>query len=327
MGSVPIQDQFETGKTRTGADGAYGSAYHVPVLCKAVVSGLVTDPNGVYVDGTLGGGGHTAALLDALGPEGRVIGIDRDADALAEAGRRLASDVESGRLVLARGDFGDLADLVHAVRTEQVDGILLDLGVSSHQLDEPTRGFSFRASGPLDMRMDVRRGESAWDWVNTSDERDLRSVLFRFGEEPKSARIARSIVAAREIADTDTLAEIVRRCVPPPEASKTLARVFQALRIAVNDEMGALERVLTAAGVLVRKSGRLVVISYHSLEDRRVKRWMRYGNFEGKPVRDLMGNLIAPWHEVVRHPIEPEEAEVLRNPRARSARLRIAERR
>ncbi len=279
------------------------------------------------MDATLGGGGHTAALLDALVAGGRVIAIDRDADSIRETEERLPHEIERERLRLLRGNFADLEALLSGIGESRVDGLLMDLGVSSHQLDLGSRGFSFRADGPLDMRMDDRAGVTAADLVNGLDEAGIRRLIRVYGEEPSAGRIARALVRDRPVATTSELADTVRSAIPGgAHAAKSLARVFQALRIVVNGELDALESALRAATRLVRTGGRMIVISYHSLEDRRVKRYLRYGNFEGRPVRDLYGNLVAPWKEMDRHALEPDEAEVLRNPRARSARLRIAER-
>jgi len=304
----------------------YGTAYHVPVLYKAVVEGLVTNPAGCYVDATIGGGGHAAALLEALSPEGRLIGIDRDPEALEAAACRLAQALAEGRLRLVQGNFADLEALLDSLGVELIDGLLLDLGVSSHQLDKAARGFSFQAEGPLDMRMDPSKGPTAQQLLMRWSPQELAEVLRRYGEEPRAAKLARAICEARPVTTTAALAEIIRREVPPKEATKTLARVFQALRIAVNDELQALEQVLEAATRRVRPGGRLAVISYHSLEDRRVKRFLRYGNLEGRPVRDVYGQLVAPWRPLTRRPIRPSNDEVAANPRARSARLRLAER-
>ena len=304
----------------------YATDYHAPVLSHDVRTRLVTAPDGRYVDATLGGGGHARALLDALGPEGVVLGIDRDADALAAARDRLADERAAGRFRAVRGTFGDLRSLLEAEEFVPVDGLLLDLGVSSYQIDDPERGFSFQEEGPLDMRMD-RRGLTAEQIVNDWSERDLRAALREYGEERRAGTVAHAIVGARPLGTTRELAEAVRSVVPPPEETKTLARVFQALRIVVNAELEELEQVLEQSPDLVRPGGRIAVISYHSLEDRRVKRFLRYGNFEGEPRRDLYGNLVAPWRETPREPIEAGEAEVEANPRARSARLRVAERR
>ena len=304
----------------------YATDYHAPVLSHDVRTRLVTAPDGRYVDATLGGGGHARALLDALGPEGVVLGIDRDADALAAARDRLADEQAAGRFRAVRGTFGELRSLLEAEEFVPVDGLLLDLGVSSYQIDDPERGFSFQEEGPLDMRMD-RRGLTAEQIVNDWSERDLRAALREYGEERRAGTVAHAIVEARPLGTTRELAEVVRSVVPPPEETKTLARVFQGLRIVVNAELEELEQVLEQSPDLVRPGGRIAVISYHSLEDRRVKRFLRYGNFEGEPRRDLYGNLVAPWRETPREPIEAGEAEVEANPRARSARLRVAERR
>lgn len=304
----------------------FGSDYHVPVLCTAVVDGLVTDRAGLYVDATLGGGGHTAALLETLAPEGRVIGVDRDADALAEATQRLAADAETGRFSTLRGSFADLGALLDGAGIDRIDGLLLDLGVSSHQFDVPERGFSHRFDAPLDMRMDQRQPTSAADLVDAWDEPDLARVLYEMGEEPRARRIAAAIVAARPVATTARLADVVRSAVPVKDEAKSVARVFQGLRIAVNAELAALDAVLDTAAERIRPGGRLAVLSYHSLEDRRVKRFVRAGNASGKAERDFYGNVLAPFRPITRQSITADDAEVAANPRARSARLRIAER-
>ena len=304
----------------------YATAFHAPVLCHAVLEALVTDRAGLYVDATVGGGGHSAALLDALASEGRVVGIDQDAEALAVAAARLAPDVERGRFRTLHGNFGDLERLLAGLDIAEIDGLLLDLGVSSHQLDAAERGFSHRAEATLDMRMDARGGITADEVVNRWTEADLRRALYEFGEEPRAGQIARVIVAARPLTTTTHLAEVVRRAVPTRGEAKALARVFQAIRIAVNAELERLEQALTAGKNLLRPGGRMAVISYHSLEDRRVKRVFRYGNLRGEPVRDFYGNLLTPWRALTRKPITPDAAEVAANPRARSARLRVAER-
>ena len=309
-----------------GDPSRYASEYHAPVLCDNVVQGLVTDSNGVYVDATLGGGGHSAALLDRLGPRARVYGIDQDRDAIEEARRRLGKEVDAGRFVPIRGNFADMNALLESYSVRRVDGLLMDLGVSSHQIDAAERGFSFQHAGSLDMRMDDRLGFSAHDLVNTWDFDALRHALRAYGEEPQAARIARRIIAARPLETTAELAREVRAVVPDRQASKTLARVFQALRIAVNEELHVLEKALLASVDLVRPGGRVAIISYHSLEDRRVKRFLRYGNFEGRPMRDVYGHLIAPWRPLSQKAIRPDGREISLNPRARSARLRIAER-
>lgn len=304
----------------------YGSAYHVPVLCHAAVTGLVHERTGVYVDGTLGGGGHSAALLDALESAGRVIGVDQDEDALAVAEERLASAVVVGRFQTIRGNFGNLPALLHDRGIERVDGLLLDLGVSSYQLDTATRGFSYSADGVLDMRMDQASERTAHEIVNTWDEYEIRRVLYAYGEEKRAPKVARAIVQARPLETTTDLTDLVRGIAPAKEVVKTLARVFQALRIAVNGELEVLEQILLDAPRLLKPGGRMAVISYHSLEDRRVKRIFQTGNLKGERVRDLYGNQQTPWRLITRKPIRADETEIAANPRARSARLRIAER-
>lgn len=304
----------------------YGSAYHVPVLCHDAVNGLVQNRAGVYVDGTLGGGGHSAALLDVLDTGGRVIGIDQDEEALATARARLADSLEGGRFETIQANFGNLRALLHNAGVEGVDGVLLDLGVSSHQLDTAARGFSYSAEGVLDMRMDREAEQTAHDIVNVWDEGEIRHVLYAYGEERRAPKIARAIVQARPLETTRELTELIRRVAPAKEVVKTLARVFQALRIAVNEELDVLEQILLDAPSLLKVGGRMAVISYHSLEDRRVKRIFQTGNLKGEHVRDLYGNLLSPWRLITRKPIMASEAEIAANPRARSARLRIAER-
>lgn len=322
----------ERSNTDDSSDGdeplRYATAFHAPVLSHDVRTRLVTDPNGRYVDATLGGGGHARALLDELGPEAALLGVDRDPDAIAAARDRLADEQAAGRFRAIQGTFGELRSLLKAEDFIPLDGLLLDLGVSSYQIDDPGRGFSFQEEGPLDMRMNPKgRQLSARQIVNDWSERELRDVLREYGEERRAGTVAHAIVDARPLETTQDLAELVRSVVPPPDEVKTLARVFQALRIAVNAELEELEEVLEQSPDLVRQGGRIAVISYHSLEDRRVKRYLRYGNFEGTPRRDLYGNLVAPWRETPREPIEASESEVEANPRARSARLRVAERR
>ena len=304
----------------------YSTPYHAPVLCDVVVKELVTDRSGVYVDATLGGGGHSSALLDQLEPDGRVLGIDQDKDAIEEATRRLSTAIEHGRFITIRGSFSHIKELLNTLGIDKIQGLLLDLGVSSHQFNTKERGFSFQGTGQIDMRMDQRSSVSAYEIVNQWPQEELKRLFKQYGEEPAAARIARRIVEKRPLQTTTALADVVRSTVPTRQAEKTLARVFQALRIEVNQELDALERALHASVDLLYPGGRIAVISYHSLEDRRVKRFLKYGNMEGKPVRDLYGNLITPWQMLHRHVIQPDETEITKNPRARSARLRIAER-
>ncbi|KAJ8602123.1 hypothetical protein CTAYLR_001627 [Chrysophaeum taylorii] len=291
--------------------------YHVPVMAEEVVEYLVTAPNGTYVDGTLGGGGHSAALLEKLGPSATVVGVDRDAAAIDFARSRVRDP--RFRCVEANFDTIDIA----------CDGVLLDLGVSSKQLDDGGRGFSFRNEGPLDMRMG-REGATAWGIVNRMDETEFSHLLRTFGEERLARRIARAVARARPIETTTQLAEVVEGVVPGPHKLKSVARVFQAIRLLVNDELGALERLLHKLPVIVNPGGRVVVISYHSLEDRRVKRAIRSGRVDVRdPPKDHFGANLSPWTDVLgsKAPLLPSQAEIARNPRARSAKLRVAQRR
>ena len=314
------------------------SDYHVPVLCAEAVDWLITDAAGTYVDGTLGGGGHSAALAAALAPEGRLISVDRDPDALAAARVRLMPSIESGAATLIRSNFGALPDaLATAGFLAPLDGLLLDLGVSSHQLDEPERGFSYMRDGPLDMRMDqggvggcTSTSMTAEHILNHWEPHAIADVLWAYGEERESRRIARAIVAARPLHTTGELTAVLRTAGSrrePKEVTKRFARVFQALRIEVNQEMAELEAILTAAARLIRPGGRLAVMSYHSLEDRRVKRLLRSGGFsDAAPPKDEYGNVLAPWVPLTRQPVLASAEEVALNPRARSVRLRVGER-
>jgi 16S rRNA (cytosine1402-N4)-methyltransferase len=294
---------------------------HIPVLPAEVIAGLAPRSGGRYIDGTLGGGGHAEAILEASAPGGRLLGIDADPAALAAGAVRLAPFGE--RAVLTHGNFRDLTRLARANGFEPADGILLDLGVSSHQLDTPERGFSFMADAPLDMRMDPTSGETAADLVDELPEGELADLIYRYGEERGSRRIARAIVAARRsgrIATTGALAEIVARALGGRHGKiHPATRTFQALRIAVNHELESLEAALPQATELLAPGGRLAVIAFHSLEDRIVKQFFRaesgYGGATG-PSRLRI---------ITKKPIEAGSDEARANPRARSAKLRIAE--
>ena len=307
----------------TGSSHIEEGAFHAPVLCKAVLEGLITDRSGTYVDGTVGGGGHAKAILDALEAAGRVFGIDQDPDAIAVCRARFSDE---RRFRLIEGNFGDMRRLLSEAGVEYVDGILLDLGVSSHQIDTPERGFSYRADGPLDMRMDQTSDFTAGDFINTATESELIKILRSFGEEPRSRKISAAIVKARPVESTRDFADVVAGAVPARDQVKTLSRVFQAIRIRINDELDVLERSLFASVDLLRPGGRIAVISYHSLEDRRTKLFFRSGNLRGIQVRDVYGNLLSPLRLVTRKPIVADDEETSVNPRSRSARLRIAER-
>ncbi len=302
---------------------------HVPVLAREVVDALRPRDGGRYVDGTFGAGGYTTAMLDRA--DCQVIAIDRDPDAIA-AGQVLATRY-APRLRLIEGRFGDMAELLAAEGVDNVDGVALDLGVSSMQFDRAERGFSFRGDGPLDMRME-KHGQSAADLVNEADEAELADIFWRYGEERRSRRVAHAIVEARKtkrIETTGELAEIVRRAVGPSakDESDPATRAFQALRIVVNDELGELDRGLAAAESVLTPGGRLAVVSFHSLEDRAVKEFVRAragrtpGPSRHAPPR--ASERQATLRDLTRKPVSPTAAEVASNARARSARLRVAE--
>ncbi len=302
--------------------------YHVPVLLKAVMDALRPLPGGRLIDGTLGAGGHAEAWLEATGPDGRVLGFDRDASAAAMARARLSRFGE--RLRVVQASYAEMGEIAPAQGFGAVDAVLLDLGFSSLQIGDPGRGFAFRRDGPLDMRYDVRQPLTAADLVNGLSERELADLIFRYGEERHAQRIARAIVAERPIASTVKLAEIVARAMPRSrERIHPATRTFQALRIAVNDELGELERALPQALGLLAPGGRLAVISFHSLEDRIVKQFMRRESQDCVcPPRQPVCTCghVATLRVATRRPIEADDAEIAQNPRARSAKLRVAER-
>ena len=299
------------------------SEYHIPVLLAESVSALITNPDGTYADATFGGGGHTAAVLSRLNDGGRVIAFDRDIDAIANAPR-------DPRLTLIHNNFRFIENYARHEGV-QFDGILADLGVSSHQFDTAERGFSFRfEQAPLDMRMNREAALTAAEVVNTYAEEDLARILGLYGEVDGERNMARLIVKARAEKPLETTGDLDRaigRMLPPAAAHKVLAKVYQALRIEVNQEMRALEKFLEGATRSLKPGGRLVVITYHSLEDRMVKNFIKSGNVEGKALKDAFGRIETPLEAVNRKPILPEESEIAGNTRARSAKLRIAERR
>ena len=291
--------------------------YHVPVLLEEVLRYLPSDPGGLVVDGTLGGGGHAEALAERLGPRGLLLGLDRDAEAL-EACRGLTERFP-GRVRLARGNFGALPEILRREGLGPASGVLLDLGVSSRHLDEADRGFSFLRDGPLDMRMDPSDGPSAAELVNGLREAELERLFRELGEEPRAHRVARAIAEARRrrpLATTGDLARTVERALGRQGGRHPATRVFQALRIAVNRELEALEGFLGSLATVLAPGGRVVVIAYHSLEDRRVKKAFQ-------APEDVCGG---PLRVLTRKVVKPGRDEVERNPRARSARLRAAER-
>lgn len=309
------------------------SDYHTPVMLDESISALVTNPSGTYADATFGGGGHTAELLSRLNEDGHVIAFDRDSDAIDNR-------IDDPRLTLVRADFrfihNFVLDLAHktgdkalgAKLSGGLDGILADLGVSSHQFDTAERGFSFRYDAPLDMRMNREGGKTAADVVNEYSQEDLERLLRIYGEVDNARKVAQLIVSARDkrgISTTGEFDEAIRPALPKFAEHKFLAKVYQALRIEVNHEMRSLEKFLEGAADTLRPGGRLVVITYHSLEDRMVKNFIKTGRADGKEEKDVFGNIHAPLKAVNRKPILPQESEIASNTRARSAKLRIAE--
>jgi len=295
---------------------------HIPVMLRECMDALDIKEDGIYIDGTLGGGGHSKEILSHLGRNGQLFGIDQDDEAIASATSRIGED---SRFNILKGNFGYLTTLLPPHVKGQVAGILLDLGVSTHQIKEGERGFSFQEDGPLDMRMGNLTGVSAYQVVNNYDYETLRDVIFHYGEERGSRQIAKAIIDARPIETTGELRKVIAEIVPGRFQVKSLARVFQGIRIEVNRELEMLKDVLTQSLEVLKPGGRLVVMSYHSLEDRIVKRFFKAGNLEGKIEKDFYGNVISPLQTITRQVITPSEAEVSNNPAARSAKLRIAE--
>ena len=296
--------------------------YHVPVLLQESIDGLNIKSDGIYVDVTFGGGGHSREILSRLGKNGHLYSFDQDADAEKNI---IADD----RLTFVRSNFRYLRNWMRYYGVEAIDGLLADLGVSSHHFDDETRGFSFRFDAPLDMRMNKRAGKTAADIVNEYDEAKLADVFFLYGELKNSRRIANAIAAYRQqkrIETTGDLMAATEKLMRTEKEKKDLARLFQALRIEVNHEMDALRDMLNSASQLLKSGGRLSVITYHSLEDRIVKNVMKAGNAEGKIEKDFFGRVSSPFRLVNNKVITPQEDELQNNPRSRSAKLRIAER-
>ena len=296
--------------------------YHVPVLLEESVSGLNIDPDGVYLDLTLGGGGHSREILKRL-KDGCLIGFDQDADALANV-------PDDDRFIFVNHNFRYLRNFLRYCGYDEADGILADLGVSSHEFDEAGRGFSFRFDAELDMRMNQRSRLKATDILNTYSEEDLTRIFRNYGEVDNAKRLVDLIVKARAekmITRSEEFLQVIAPCVPKQKEKKYLAQVYQALRIEVNGELEALEDMLKEAERALRPGGRLVVITYHSLEDRIVKNFLKSGNFEGKVEKDFYGHVKRNFELVNRKVIVPSEEEIEKNPRARSAKLRIAEKR
>ncbi len=304
---------------------------HIPVLLNEVLEGLHLQPDGVYVDGTLGLGGHSAEILRQSGPNSRLIGFDRDPNAIAYAKEALAPFGDRASIV--HSSYIELSEQLARLGVSKVNGILLDLGLSSLQMDTPERGFTFREAGPLDMRFDPTAAVTAADLVNTWDETELADVIYRYGEERASRRIAKSIVRNRPIETTKALAEVVAAAIPPASRRKMkihpATRTFQALRIAVNSELKAVEDIIPQAIEALAPGGRLAIISFHSLEDRLVKHAFREASRDcvcpPQQLTCICGNT-AKIKRITRKPITATEQEIAQNPRSRSAKLRIAER-
>lgn len=298
------------------------TVYHVPVLLGESVDGLLVHPDGVYADLTFGGGGHSREILSRMQGQSRLYGFDQDADAMANL-------PQDSRFVFVRSNFRYLSNWMRYYQVEALDGILADLGVSSHHLDDESRGFSFRFEGPLDMRMNRLSARTAADVLNEYDEERLADVFYLYGELRNARKLAQRVVRARSVQPLRTIEELLQVVQPLFERDrekKELAKLFQALRIEVNSEMDALREMLAAAARLLKPGGRLVVITYHSLEDRLVKNLMKTGNVEGNRVVDFYGRSKSVLRQVNNKVIVPTEEELARNPRSRSAKLRIAER-
>ena len=295
------------------------SEYHNPVLLKDSVDALIINESGIYVDCTFGGGGHSREILSRLDQNGKLFSFDQDVDAVR-------NKIDDNRFELVEQNFRFLKNNLRFRGIKQVDGVLGDLGVSSHQFDTPERGFSTRFDGELDMRMNQNAKLSAKTIINEYEEEDLARVFYDFGELQGSYRLAREVVKARANKQINTIDELkqIFSFIPKMKENKFFAQMFQALRIEANDEMAALKEMLTQCGEVIKPGGRLVIISYHSLEDRLTKRYMKNGIFEGEPERDVFGNWSAPFKPLQSKVIVPTQEEINENPRARSAKMRIA---
>jgi len=293
------------------------TVYHIPALLGQSIDGLDIKPGGTYVDVTYGGGGHSRAIMSRLGPEGHLVGMDQDMDAWANR-------IDDPRFTFAHGNFAYVKNFVRYYGFDRVDGILADLGVSFHHFDAVERGFSFRADAPLDMRMNRDASFTAAELLSTYSVDRLADVLYLYGELKQSRRLAAAILKAAP-ATTGQLVEAVTPLLRPSQEKKELSMVFQALRIEVNGELDALRKLLSQSLELLKPGGRLAVITYHSLEDRLVKNFMRTGNVEGRQEKDFYGRVSTPWRVITGKVIVPSAEEVARNPRSRSAKLRVAE--
>lgn len=297
--------------------------YHKPVLLHPSVDALIANPNGTYVDCTFGGGGHSRLILEKLSPDGKLFAFDQDYDAIANL-------IQDSRFTFIQQNFRYLKNSLRFYKVDAVDGILADLGVSSHQFDMPLRGFSTRFDGPLDMRMNNKQPLSAKDIINNYTEDQLAEIFYLYGELKQSRKISREIIKARKekhIETTSDLKVIFEKSIPSFKQNKFFAQLFQALRIEVNDELNALKELLTQSYEMLKPGGTLVFISYHSLEDRLVKKFLKTGLFKGEPERDIYGNWDKPFDIPYSKAIIPNQEEILDNTRARSAKMRIATKR
>lgn len=297
------------------------SVYHIPALLPETIKLLEIKPGGTYIDATFGGGGHSRAIMAALGDNGHLFSFDRDIDAYANR-------IEDPRFSFVHSNFRFIENFMRYYNVGKVDGILADLGVSFHHFDSATRGFSFRTDAPLDMRMNRAASRTAADIIAEAGEHDIKRMFYAYTDLKRPGNVAKAITAARElspIVTTFQLADAVRPALDPRQERKELAQVFQALRIETNDEMGDLRKFLEAATKVIRPGGRLAVLTYHSVEDRMVKNFMKTGNVDGIEEKDFFGRVSTSWKAVTRKPVEPSQAEIEANPRSRSAKLRVAE--
>jgi len=294
--------------------------YHQPALLHECIEGLSINPSGIYADLTFGGGGHSREILGKLNAGGRLIAFDQDEDSIENT-------LDDERFTLVNENFRYLKNFLRLHKAFPLDGILADLGISSHQIDTPERGFATRFDGPLDMRMGQSQRTTAAHLVNSYPEEKLREVFKLYGELSNARQLAAAIVKARTkpISTTTELKEAIKSCLPSGYENKILAQIFQAIRIEINDEMGALQAMLKQCADVLKPGGRLVIISYHSLEDRLVKNYMKSGNIDGTLEKDFYGNILAPLKPVTSKPITPDSGELANNPRSRSAKLRIAQ--
>lgn len=295
--------------------------YHIPAMLQECIDGLQISPSGTYVDVTFGGGGHSRAIMKQLGEGGRLFSFDQDLDAYANR-------IEDPRFTFVHSNFRYLTNFMRFHKVDKVDGILGDLGVSFHHFDEAERGFSFRADAPLDMRMNRSARVDAAQVVNTYTEEQLLRIMADYGDMRRPMPIVRAILKARDnrpVMTTGQLLDVIRPLINPKQEKKELAQIFQALRIEVNGEMDALKRFLESTLEVLRPGGRLVVLTYHSLEDRMVKNFIKTGNTEGIVDKDFFGKVNTPWRQITKGAVAPSQEEIDRNPRSRSAKLRVAE--